>query len=110
MPRTFWNPTRDQTLRTIYPLLGPTLTASVLNTSRRSVINRAFRLSLNAHYPKDRARPTFPPKSYSKGEKLLANALLYLFRSPWQPISPEVTDFPNPEVKSAIHPDISSHP
>lgn len=81
MPRTFWTPARDETLRTNYPVLGPAPTASLLGTSRRSVINRAFRLNLKAPYPKDRARPNFPPKSWTKGEKLLAEALLNLLRT-----------------------------
>lgn len=81
MPRTFWTPARDETLRTNYPLFGPTPTASFLGTSRRSVINRAHRLNLRAPYPKQRASPSFPPKSWSAAEKLLANALLDLFRS-----------------------------
>jgi hypothetical protein len=110
MPKTFWNPARDQILTENYPILGPTQTSSLLGTSRRSVVNRASRLGLKAPYPKQRARPSFPPQSYSKGEKLLAKALLNLFRSPWQPTPPEVADFPNPEVKSTVHPDISPHP
>jgi hypothetical protein len=81
MPRTFWNPARDQVLREKYPLLGPTPTASLLNTSRRSVINRAHRLNLKAPYPKDRAKPGFPPRSWSSGEKLFAQAFLDLLRS-----------------------------
>ena len=81
MPRTFWTPARDQTLRTNYPVLGPTPTASLLGTSLRSVINRAHRLNLKAPYPQHRAKPSFPPKSWSPGERLLANALLDLFRS-----------------------------
>jgi hypothetical protein len=81
MPRTFWTPDRDQTLRSNYPVLGPTPTASLLSTSRRSVINRAHRLNLKAPYPKDRAKPSFPPKSWSPAEKLLAKVLLDLFRS-----------------------------
>lgn len=81
MPRLFWTPARDQTLRTNYPVLGPTPTATLLGTSRRSVINRAHRLNLRAPYPKDRARPSFPPKSWSPAEKLLAEALLDLFRT-----------------------------
>ena len=43
MPRIFWTPTRDETLRTNYPVLGPIPTASLLGTSRRSVVNRAHR-------------------------------------------------------------------
>ena len=81
MPRIFWTPARDENLRTNYPLLGPTPTASLLGTTRRSVVNRADRLNLKARYPKDRAKPSFPPKSWTKGEKLLAQALLDLFRS-----------------------------
>jgi hypothetical protein len=81
MPRIFWNPAQDQLLREHYPVLGPTPTSALLNTSRRSVINRAHRLNLKAPYPKDRARPSFPPKSYSPAEKLLAEALLNLFRA-----------------------------
>jgi len=81
MPRTFWTPARDETLRTNYPVLGPTPTASILGTSRRSVINRAYRLKLKAPYPKDRSAPSFPPKSWSPAEKLLAQALLDLFRT-----------------------------
>lgn len=81
MPRTFWTPARDETLRTNYPVLGPTPTASLLGTSRRSVVNRAHRLKLRAPYPKDRARPSFPPKSWTQAEKLLASALLDLFQS-----------------------------
>jgi hypothetical protein len=76
MPRTFWTPSRDETLRTNYPVLGPTPTASVLGISRRSVINRAHRLNLKAPYPKDRAKPSFPPKSWSPAECLLAEVLL----------------------------------
>lgn len=82
MPRVFWTPARDRTLREKYAFLGPTPTASLLGTSRRSVINRAHRLGLKAPYPKDRAKPSFPPKSWSSAEKLLANALLDLLRSP----------------------------
>lgn len=81
MPRFFWTPARDETLRESYPFLGPTPTASLLGTSRRSVVNRAHRLGLKAPYPKDRAKPSFPPKSWSPGERLLAQALLDLFRS-----------------------------
>jgi hypothetical protein len=81
MPRLFWTPARDETLRESYPVLGPTPTASILGTSRRSVINRAHRLNLKAPYPKDRARPGFPHKSWTKAEKLLAQALLDLFRT-----------------------------
>ncbi len=81
MPRTFWTPARDETLRSNYPVQGPTPIASLLGTSRRSVVNRAHRLGLKAPYPKDRARPSFPPKSWSRAEKLLAEALLDLFRS-----------------------------
>ena len=81
MPRTFWTPARDQTLRAIYPLLGPTPASSFLDTSRRSVINRAHRLSLRAPYPQHRARPSFPYRSWTKGERLLARALLDLIRS-----------------------------
>jgi hypothetical protein len=80
MPRTFWTPARDETLRENYPVLGPTPTASLLGTSRRSVVNRAHRLNLRVPYPKDRARPSFPPKSWSPAEKLLAHALLDRFR------------------------------
>lgn len=82
MPRTFWTPARDETLQTNYPLLGPTPTASLLGTSRRSVINRAHRLNLKAPYPKHRASPTFPPRCWSPAERCLAHALLDLFRSP----------------------------
>ncbi len=81
MPRTFWTPARDELLRTNYPVLGPTPTASLLGTTCRSVVNRAHRLNLKAPYPKDRAKPTFPPRSWSPAEKLLAQALLDLFRS-----------------------------
>jgi hypothetical protein len=81
MPRTFWTPALDETLRKCYPTLGPTGTASLLGTSRRSVVNRSHRLGLKAPYPKDRAKPSFPPKSWSPGERLLANALLDLLRS-----------------------------
>lgn len=81
MPRTFWSPARDELLRANYPALGPNPTASLLGTSRRSVVNRAYRLSLKVPYPKDRARPSFPPKSWSPAEKILANALLEYFRS-----------------------------
>jgi len=82
MPRTFWTPARDEALRTSYPALGPTRTASLLGTSSRSVVNRSHRLGLKASYPKDRAKPSFPPKSWSPGERHLANALLDLLRSP----------------------------
>jgi hypothetical protein len=81
MPRVFWTPARDETLRMNYAALGPIPTASLLGTSRRSVINRAHRLGLKAPYPKGRARPSFPPKSWTKAEKLLAEALLDLFRT-----------------------------
>jgi len=81
MPRTFWTPARDEILRSKYPILGPTPTASLLNTSRRSVVNRAHRLGLKAPYPKDRARPSFPPKSWSPSERLLAEALLAFLRT-----------------------------
>ena len=81
MPRTFWTPARDEILRTSYKVLGPNPTASLLGTSRRSVINRSHRLGLKAPYPKDRAKPSFPPKSWSPGERLLANSLLDLLRS-----------------------------
>lgn len=81
MPRTFWTPERDRILRESYPVLGPTPTASLLGTSCRSVVNRAHRLNLKAPYPKDRARPSFPPKSWTKAERLLAEALLDLLRS-----------------------------
>ncbi len=64
MPRTFWTPARDRTLCENYPVLGPAPTASLLCTSRRSVINRAHRLGLRAHYPQDRASPGFPHKSW----------------------------------------------
>lgn len=47
---------------------------------RRSTINQAHRLNLKAPYPKDRVRPSFPPKSWTPAEKLLAQALLELFR------------------------------
>ena len=89
MPRTFWTPARDETLRTNYPILGPRPTAPLLGTSRRSVINRAHRLNLKAPYPKDRAKPSFPPKSWTNAEKLLAQALLGYFRSsPNDPADP----------------------
>jgi hypothetical protein len=81
MPRMFWTPDRDRLLRENYPVLGPSSTASLLGTSRRSVINRAYRLNLRTHYPKDRARPSFPPKSWSAAERLLAQALLDYFQS-----------------------------
>ena len=81
MPRTFWTPARDEILRSHYPVQGPTPTACLLGTSRRSVINRAHRLNLKAPYPKDRDRPSFPPKSWSPAEKLLAEALFGYFRS-----------------------------
>jgi len=81
MPRTFWTPARDETLRSNYPVLGPTPTASLLGTSRRSVINRAHRLNLRAPYPKHRASPTFPPQSWSPSEKLLAKALIEFLSS-----------------------------
>lgn len=61
MPRTFWTPARDEALRTYHPVLGPTPTASLLGTSSRSVVNRSHRLGLKAPYPKDRAKPSFPP-------------------------------------------------
>ncbi len=85
MPRTFWTPARDETLRRKYPLVGPTPTASLLGTSPRSVVNRAYRLGLKAPYPKERARPSFPPKSWSRAEKLLAEALLDLFQTASSP-------------------------
>ncbi len=85
MPRTFWTPARDETLRRSYPFLGPAPTASLLGTSRRSVVNRAHRLGLKAPYPKERARPSFPPKSWSRAEKLLAEALLDLFQTASSP-------------------------
>jgi len=47
-PRIFWTTARDETLRKNYPVLGPTPTASLLGTSRRSVVNRAHRLGLKA--------------------------------------------------------------
>ncbi len=81
MPRTFWTPARDETLRKSYPILGPTPTASLFGTSRRSVINRAHRLNLRAPYPENRAKPSFPPKSWSPGERLLAEVLLDLFQT-----------------------------
>ena len=81
MPRKFWTPARDELLRANYPALGPNPTASLLGTSRRSVVNRAHRLGLKASYPKDRAGPSFPPKSWSSAEKFLAEALLEYFRS-----------------------------
>ena len=76
MPRTFWTPARDQTLRSIYPLLGPTPASALLECSRRSIVNRAHRLSLRAPYPHHRAKPIFPPKSWSPAEKHLAIVLL----------------------------------
>jgi hypothetical protein len=81
MPRIFWTPGRDEVLRRNYPLIGPDESALLLGTSRRSVINRAFRLSLKAPYPQHRAKSSFPPKSWSTAEKHLAQALLDLFRS-----------------------------
>lgn len=81
MPRTFWTPARDNVLRENYPTLGPDRSASLLGTSRRSVINRAHRLDLKAPYPKHRARPSFPPKSWTKAERLLAETLIDLLRS-----------------------------
>ena len=81
MPRIFWTPQKDEILRNSYPLVGPDRSAFLLGTSRRSVINRAHRLNLKAPYPKHRARPSFPPRSWSPAEKLLAHALLDLFRS-----------------------------
>ncbi|SIO63356.1 hypothetical protein SAMN05444166_7322 [Singulisphaera sp. GP187] len=81
MPRKFWSPARDELLKTNYAVLGPTPTASLLGTTRRSVINRAHRLNVKALYSKDRARPTFPPQSWSRAEKLLADTLLRYFRS-----------------------------
>jgi hypothetical protein len=80
MPRSFWNPARDGTLRLSYPVLGPTSTASLLGTSRRSIVNRAHRLGLTAPYPKDRAKPSFPLQPWTKAEKLPAEALLGYFR------------------------------
>jgi len=76
MPRIFWTPARDETLRANYAILGPNPTASLLGASRRSIINRAHRLSLKAPYPQNRARASFPPQSWSPAEKLLAQALL----------------------------------
>jgi len=81
MPRIFWTPTRDETLRENYAILGPNPTASLLGVSRRSVINRAHRLGLKAPYPQNRERPSFPPQSWSPAEKLLAQALLDLLQS-----------------------------
>lgn len=81
MPRTFWTPTRDGSLRDKYSVLGPTPTASLLGTSRRSVINRAHRLGLKSSYPQDRARPSFPFKHWTAAEKDLAYVLLDLLRS-----------------------------
>lgn len=81
MPRTWWSRARDKILLDNYPVLGPTHTASLLGTSPRAVINRAHRLGLRAPYPKDRSRPGFPPKHWSRADKLLAEALLSLFRS-----------------------------
>ena len=81
MPKTFWTPGRDRLLRELYPVQGPTPTSALLDTSCRSVINRAHRLGLRAPYPKDRARPSFPPRSWSKGERLLATILLEFFRN-----------------------------
>ncbi len=85
--RKYWNPARDQSLRANYHLLGPTTTASLLGISRRSVINRAHRLKLKSGYPKNRARPSFPYRSWTKSERLLAQALLDLFRSALNPTS-----------------------
>lgn len=79
MPRVFWNPARDRILREKYAMVGPTSIASLLGTSCRSVVNRAHRLNLRAPYPKKRARPSFPPKSWTAAERLLAEALLDLF-------------------------------
>ena len=82
MPRTFWTPARDRILCDNYPTLGPTSISSLLGTSRRSVINRAHRLGLRTPYPKDRARPSFPPKSWSPAQRHLAEVPLNLFRPP----------------------------
>jgi hypothetical protein len=81
MPRHYWTPDRDELLRTSYPLLGPTHTATRLGTTRRSVINRAYRLALKAPYPQHRSPPSFPSKSWSPAERLLAQALLNYFRT-----------------------------
>jgi hypothetical protein len=99
--RKYWNPARDQILRANYHLLGPTSTASLLGTTQRSVVNRAYRLRLKAGYPKHRARPSFPYRSWTKGECLLAQALLDLFQSFSTPSGPRrghVPDLAQPSL------------
>jgi len=98
MPRTFWTPARDETLRENYPVLGPNPTASLLDVSRRSVINRAHRLGLKAPYPQNRERPSFPPQSWSRAEKLLAQALLDLLQSSSRFNAPAAS--PNPTTST----------
>ena len=93
--RKYWNPARDQILRANYHLLGPTSTASLLGTTQRSVVNRAHRLKLKAGYPKNRARPSFPYKSWTNGERLLAQALLDLFRTFSIPSVPRLCHVPD---------------
>ncbi len=56
-------------------------TPTTLGTSSRSVVNRSHRLGLKAPYPRDRALLSFPPKSWFPAERLLAEALLNLFRT-----------------------------
>jgi hypothetical protein len=80
MPRIFWTSNLDEILRRNYAVHGPNRTASLLGTSRRSVINRAHRLNLKAPYSKDRAKHSFPLMAWSPAERLLAQALLDLFR------------------------------
>lgn len=75
MPKLFWNEQKDDLLRRNYHAMGPDRIAALLGTTRRAVINRAHRLNLKAHYPKDRATPSFPPRSWTDGEKRLAHAL-----------------------------------
>lgn len=98
MPRIFWTPDRDETLRENYAILCPNPTASLLGASRRSIINRAHRLSLKAPYPQNRARASFPPQSWSPAEKLLAQALLDLLQSSPRFNAPAA--FPNPTTST----------
>ena len=100
MPRIFWNPERDRTLRENYPVSGSTSAADLIGTTRRSVINRAHRLGLKARYPRNRARPTFPPRSWSPAQSLLAQALLDLFRS--RNFGPTVHEGPNSIVPEIV--------
>ena len=93
MPRIFWTQERDQILCENYPVSGSSFAADLIGTTRRSVINRAYRLGLKARYPRNRSRPTFPPRSWSSAEKRLAHALLDLFRS--RTFGPTVHEGPN---------------